>query len=165
MEVLPRDEWTSRNYNEKALADRVHQLSHMRKMAASYTVPGMLGSMQRQLQAQARELEREQARAKHPKVEKLIGMDERPLGTVKSTPGGPCEVDTEVDGGRNHTIEGLVPTTVNARASAGTDTVDKAAMVAVKILERCKEPAEVSALLQILETEPRHHWATLLARR
>jgi hypothetical protein len=38
-------------------------------------------------------------------------------------------------------------------------------MIAAKIIERCKEPDEVSALLGILESEPREQWATLLARR
>ena len=43
--------------------------------------------------------------------------------------------------------------------------VDVPGMLAAKILERCREPEEVTALLNILETEPRENWATMLAPR
>ena len=83
MEVLPRDEWTSRSSNEKALTDRVQQLSYMRQLSVSYTAPGMLGSRQRQLRAQARELEREQERMKRPETIGLTGAStERPRGST-----------------------------------------------------------------------------------
>ena len=97
MEVLPRDEWTSRNYNEKALTDRVQQLSYMRQLSVSYTAPGMLGSRQRQLQAQARELEREQERMKRPETMGLTGAcTESPRGsTVTFTQDDAHKVETD----------------------------------------------------------------------
>ena len=180
MEVLPRDEWTSRNYNEEALSDRVQQLSYMRQLSVAYTTPGMLGSLQRHSQAQAREMEREQKRVHQLELKRLAGLDAESLrtSTVRFARDEAATAGTEaaVTAKTGHTIEvedtDVSPTAITAigsahvRGSSSTArTNDKAAMIAAKILERCKEPAEVTALLEILETEPREQWATLLARR
>ena len=60
------------------------------------------------------------------------------------------------------------PSSVQSTAVTGAGDgsgVDVAGMLAGKILERCRDPREVTALLNILETEPRENWPTLLARR
>jgi hypothetical protein len=174
--VLPRDEWTSRNYNEKALTERVKQLAAMRQMSVAYTAPGMLGSMQRYLQAQARELEREQERAKQLEVQRLTGSGAAPLrrSTVsfaehEAAPVGAGAASAAEQNDRMAVVGHVHVSPASAGSAsvtgAGASTADKAAMIAAKIIERCKEPDEVSALLGILESEPREQWATLLARR
>lgn len=180
MEVLPRDEWTSRNYNEEALSARVQQLSYMRQMSVAYTTPGMLGSVQRHSQAQAREIEREQKRAQQLESTRQVGSDAESLcsSTVRFAQDEAASAGTEamLTDKTDLTVDvedtDISPADTTATgiakicgSSGAARTVDKAAMIAAKILERCKEPAEVSALLEILETEPREHWATLLARR
>jgi len=46
LEVLPRDEWTSKIAIESALASRVAQLAAMRRLAAGHTTPGLLGAVE-----------------------------------------------------------------------------------------------------------------------
>ena len=175
IEVLPRDEWTSKNYNEKALTERVQQLATMRQMSVAYTVPGMLGSMRRHMQAQARELEREKERAKQLEANRLTGSGAAPLRTsvvsfaqddiapVREGAPPATEKNDCMFSGQIHVSPAL--TGCASVTGAGSSRPDKAALIAAKIIERCKEPGEVSALLGILETEPREQWATLLARR
>ena len=172
MEVLPRDEWTSRNSNELALAERVQQLSYMRQLSVAYTTPGMLGNMQRQMKAQQAR-ERHEERAKQLEMMKLTGSDE---ATMRKTAVSFAEKENslgeqdEINANNNvHVEEDFARASISPAANVGVSndngTVDKAAMVAAKILQRCNEPEEVNSLLEILESEPRNQWATLLARR
>jgi Ca2+-binding EF-hand superfamily protein len=193
LEVLPRDEWTSRNYNELALTNRVEQLTSMRAMAVSYTAPGMLGAMQLQAQAREREL-------RHSREQVLADADRQatleaeggsgsppPLPVSLPVRSGKVAFENDEDSGgddslarrREHRSQnqqgeqrsegggrgGQNGGGNNASAAGSADALDKAALLASKILQRCKEPEEVTALLSILETEPREQWATLLARR
>eukprot|EP01043_Picozoa_sp_COSAG02_P039339 COSAG02_NODE_3099_length_7378_cov_3.046984_6_plen_127_part_00 len=125
-------------------------------------------------------MEREQKRVHQMEVKRLAGLDAESLrtSTVRFARGEAAPAGTEpaLTDKIGLTVEvedtDVSPTATIAKGSAhvrgsssATRTVDKAAMIAAKILQRCKEPAEVTALLEILETEPREQWATLLARR
>lgn len=172
MDILPRDEWTSRNSNELALSERVQQLSYMRQLSVAYTTPGMLGNMQRQMKAQQAR-ERHEVRAKQLETMKLTGSDEatkRKAAVSFAEKENSLEEQDEINTNNNAHVEedfadASISPTANVGVSKHNGTVDKPAMVAAKILERCNDPEEVNALLEILESEPRDQWATLLARR